>query len=93
MFSITDKDGTIFSADSAEKTVELYRAFHSEWNDDNGWTDWYGGECPVDKYSRVIVRYRDNRINSDPNLLSHNFYWEHYNTPSDIVAYKVVENA
>ncbi|AXY83340.1 3'-phosphatase, 5'-polynucleotide kinase [Acidovorax phage ACPWH] len=66
--------------------VELVR-------DENGFTIWRGGKQPEEtKGKRVEVRFRATDV---PNAVgdSEADSWQHYNSPSDIVAYKIVQDA
>ncbi len=53
---------------------------------DDGWIEWAGGECPVGNGVKVDLRFREGNelleIDAD-------WRWNHRDTPSDIVAYRL----
>lgn len=54
--------------------------------DNDGWIEWKGGECPVENYVNIEVKYR----NSD-----YGFYnsWMHTGSKYDIIAYRIIPEA
>lgn len=56
--------------------------------ENDGWKDWLGGDCPVDKFTKVEVRYRG--IDGEDVWSAGNFRWKHINHQTDIIAYKIV---
>ena len=75
------------AVDAMDKTAN--QKFHSIESD--GWIQWQGGECPVDKYTRVHVRYRCG--DEDTSLLvAGGLDWIHQEWNAfDIIAYRVVK--
>ena len=87
------------------KTIVHRDEFMKRWNERNkvvdseGWTQWNGGEMPVEKGTLIDVKYRRGIINehvkagettsggSIPNRLAIDF--KHDNNPGDIVAYRI----
>jgi len=59
--------------------------------DSDGWIPWNGGECPVAPLSLVKIRFRDGECDDNGCRIAGHLRWEHIDTPSDIVAFKVVE--
>lgn len=57
---------------------------------DDGWIEWGGGRPPVKPDVMVCVRYRKGK-EKEPDTAGH-YYWNHTNSPVDIVAYRVIEN-
>jgi len=70
----------------------------------NDWIEWNGGECPVETGTLVDVKYRNGNVNfhvmagvceccsgSDPSSSASN--WGHLDFHSDIVAYRVHNQA
>lgn len=65
--------------------------------DADGWIEWQGGACPVEKGTLVDVRFRDDSeslglpagesIGPFPN--AHQEYWERDDLPHDIIAYRL----
>jgi hypothetical protein len=55
--------------------------------DNDGWIEWHGGERPVGRLTNVMVKYRDGIRETHQASL---FFWDHKNTPKDIIAYRVV---
>lgn len=62
------------------------------------WIDWHGGKCPVAETTFLDVRFRDGEklhfvradvIKNDDERLS---LWNHTNSDSDIIAYRVRRN-
>lgn len=60
--------------------------------DEHGFTIWRGGEQPVAADALVLVRLRSGTLAARPSLVS-DLRWDHRESPGDIVAYKVVEEA
>lgn len=59
-----------------------------------GFIKWHGGECPVDPNTDVqVILRQDARNHPDMVRPARNWAWPHHNWASDIVAYKVVEEA
>lgn len=65
---------------------------------DDGWVEWYGGECPVPKGTFVDIRVRDGReeLNLAANTLTSGrnpdascAFWQHDDVRGDIVAYRL----
>lgn len=54
---------------------------------EQGYTLWFGGECPVDGYSIVDVELRDY-VTSEYNFAD-KIKWEHNEISEDVIAYKV----
>ena len=61
-------------------------------NQPDGWIEWSGGECPVDREALVQPRFRSD---SNEALLSVDragkFRWSNKDWASDIIAYRVIE--
>lgn len=57
---------------------------------DDGWIKWGGGDCPEKPTKFVEVKLRDGRLKG---AYSYLFAWKHFDNPSDIIAYRVVEGA
>ena len=57
---------------------------------DDSWTEWYGGECPVDADTVVEAKLReaDYVIKDKAGFL----IWERRGKISDIIAYRVVQS-
>lgn len=60
--------------------------------DKDGFIPWAGGECPVQHNIKVDLKFRDGE-QSSRKLHAGIYYWRHLGNGSDIVAYKVVEEA
>jgi hypothetical protein len=56
--------------------------------ENDGWIDWPGGDCPVDRNVTVQVQYRADDFGDTGNACS--FRWNHSGKASDIIAYKIV---
>lgn len=56
--------------------------------DTDGWVEW-GGECPVSKGDRFELKFRDGTC-SLPEI-DGRWSWPHFNSPDDIVAYRIVK--
>ena len=54
------------------------------------WITWNGGECPVDKYTRVEVKFRCG--DTDKQSIAASWDWWHgqENATHDIIAYRVI---
>lgn len=55
----------------------------------DGWIEWGGGRPPVKPDVMVCVRYRKGK-EKEPDTARH-YYWNHTNSPVDIIAYRVIE--
>ena len=57
---------------------------------DDGWIEWGGGDCPVDRVTEVEVKFKSGT--HDPGASAHIWDWT-YNNPNDdhIIAYRVVK--
>lgn len=54
----------------------------------NGWIEWKGGECPVQPTTPVLVQFRDGGVCDEACACI--WRWDHFASPSDIVAYRVL---
>lgn len=56
----------------------------------NEWIEWKGGRCPVPASTLVDVRHRSGREYFGASATyDHAAVWDHLNSPSDIVAYRL----
>jgi len=57
--------------------------------DADGWIEWEGGMCPVEKYAWVETRRRDGEVvePTPSGLLG----WQHFGSCEDIVAYRIID--
>jgi hypothetical protein len=55
---------------------------------DDGWTEWTGGECPVDGTTVVGVKFVDGYQNEYEACV---LEWGHSNDHADIIAYRTVK--
>lgn len=53
-----------------------------------GWTEWHGGECPVDSDAIVEVKYRSPKPYQFNNDRAGDFTWSHDGFDGDIIAYR-----
>lgn len=67
--------------------------------DKDGWIEWGGGECPVDRQARVDVRFRGSMcgISSYLDEPANYWLWQHATArgdfadeDDDIIAYRIV---
>lgn len=69
-------------------TVDELKKLVAAFDDDGGWIEWGGGECPVsgDTYVEAMLRngFEDTAKASEWN-------WKHDEEGGDIVAYRVVK--
>lgn len=78
-------------------TREQYEAALAAKND--GWIEWRGGECPVEKGTLIDVKWRDGRIDDSIQAkVSHGpespnkrnaISWRHFGIAHDIIAYRL----
>lgn len=54
-----------------------------------GWTEWHGGECPVDSDAIVEVKYRKPNPYQYNNDRAGDFSWAHDGIDGDIIAYRL----
>ena len=54
-----------------------------------GWTEWHGGECPVDSGAIVEVKYRKPNPYQYNNDRAGDFSWAHDGIDGDIIAYRL----
>lgn len=55
----------------------------------DGWTEWHGGDCPVDSDTIVEVKYRNPNNYQFNNDRAGNFSWSHDGIDGDIIAYRL----
>lgn len=55
----------------------------------DGWTEWHGGECPVDSDAVVEVKFRNPNPYQLNNDRAGDFYWSHHGFDGDIIAYRL----
>lgn len=62
---------------------------------DDGWIEWHGGECPVDKNATVLVKFRGCPHNDDAEgpYTAGLWSWSQAGGDGDIVEYKIVAPA
>lgn len=53
----------------------------------DGWIDWAGGECPVDRELPVAVKFRDG--DSEEGHQAGSYRWNHRDGNGDILAYRL----
>ena len=61
-----------------------------EAQDNDGWIEWGGGECPTNPYNKIEAKYRDKEIIFG---LAGEFSWKHFSESMDIIAYKIIDKA
>lgn len=61
---------------------------NNPWTDKDGFIPWAGGECPVQKDNKVVVKFRDGGSYLDTASV---FCWYEMGSYGDIVGYKAVE--
>ena len=54
-----------------------------------GWTEWHGGDCPVDSDEIVEVKFRRHNQHQYNNDRAGDFYWSHTGSNADIIAYRL----
>lgn len=72
----------------ADAQAEIARLKTLNFTNDGNWIPWFGGECPVEKYARVGVKFR-NEVEW-PEIAACLVRWGHSYSGDDIVAYRVV---
>ena len=48
---------------------------------------WFGGECPVDGDTKVMLYFRDGTFSMGDWCTAEDYIWEHRNSDGDIMAY------
>lgn len=78
-------------ADDYSETIitrEQYEAALAAKND--GWIDWGGGNCPVEKGTLIDVKHRDGEIyQNKPAMGDNNTRWSHTGSRGDIISYRL----
>ncbi|KAA5932347.1 MULTISPECIES: hypothetical protein [unclassified Pantoea] len=64
-------------------------SFKPEQQENDGWIEWGGGECPVDKKQVVHLKFRDGKVDDDGNK-AFIMRWSHIGTGWDIIAYRII---
>ncbi|MGK1930552.1 hypothetical protein ACR91X_24785 [Klebsiella pneumoniae] len=55
-----------------------------------GWIEWSGGNCPVEKGTLIDVKHRDGEIyQNKPAMGDNNTRWSHTGSRGDIIAYRL----
>lgn len=68
----------------------------------NEWIEWEGGACPVPDGTHVDVRFADlrefldqiacgSKLTNKSGSKAWRSYWQRYNIPADIVAYRLTD--
>ena len=71
----------------AELEAELASQTATPQPDSDGWIEWNGGECPVDRGTMIDAKFRnENRWSF---CFAHGLCWRHNSVPGDIIAYRV----
>lgn len=71
-----------------EVTREQYEAALAVKNE--GWIEWGGGECPVEKGTLIDVKHRDGEVyQNKPAIGDNNVCWSHTGFHGDIIAYRL----
>ena len=83
--SVTDNGTEFESGESSSDLIELVK-------DENGFTIWRGGKCPVSGDSLVEYRLRSGTVSTDQAKVL-DWSYDEDSDKADIVAYKVVEQA
>lgn len=80
------------------KLIYLKSLIPQDKPDPEGWIPHNGGECAVNYCDKVDIKYRDGLFSKDGGLriktgnkASH-YIWKHNNLPSDIIAYRIIED-
>lgn len=74
--------------DTAIITREQYEAALAAKND--GWIEWGGGNCPMEKGTLIDVKHRDGEIyQNKPAMGDNNTRWSHTGSRGDIIAYRL----
>lgn len=69
-------------------TREQYEAALAAKNE--GWIEWGGGNCPVEKGTLIDVKHRDGEIyQNKPAMGDNNTRWSHTGSRGDIIAYRL----
>lgn len=69
-------------------TREQYEAALASKNE--GWIEWGGGNCPVEKGTLIDVKHRDGEIyQNKPAMGENNSRWSHFGSHGDIIAYRL----
>ncbi|WP_048781761.1 hypothetical protein [Pantoea vagans] len=69
---------------SQRPSTDTYRQIEND-----GWTDWVGGDCPVGISDIVECKKKSGDISKNVAVL---LAWEHLGYSGDIIAYRVIEN-
>lgn len=83
--SVTDNGTEFESGESSSDLIELVK-------DENGFTIWRGGKCPVSGDTLVEYRLRSGTVSTDQAKVL-DWSYDEDSDEADIVAYKVVEQA
>lgn len=67
-----------------------HRDLRMKYPSTGNWIDWDGGYCPVDADAIVEIVFRDSD-NIERFIRASDLYWLHSGYPSDIIAYKIIE--
>lgn len=83
-----DRDDVDGQWQSAIITREQYEAALAAKND--GWIEWGGGKCPVEKGTLIDVKLRDGEIyQNKPAMGENNYNWTHTGSRGDIIYYRL----
>ncbi|ANN86135.1 hypothetical protein BI096_gp27 [Enterobacter phage Arya] len=99
-YCITAKNAPCLASDYATAIItrDQYEAALADTATTDGWIDWAGGECPVERGTLVDVRYRDSTAYPDkygtPALVAGGYgatdrHWLREGMRNDIIAYRL----
>jgi hypothetical protein len=89
-YSMLASDSTCLASDydTAIITRDQYEAALAAKND--GWIEWGGGNCPVEKGTLIDVKHRDGEIyQNKPAMGDNNTRWSNTGSRGDIIAYRL----
>lgn len=69
--------------------MSIDKKYKSALEGSDGWTEWHGGDCPVDSDAIVEVKYRNPSRNKYNNDRAGDFTWSHDGSNGDIIAYRM----
>lgn len=63
-----------------------------QYDKENHWYGWNGGECPVHPETRVELRFFGRETNKfETDAPADEFRWDHMGTDGDIIAFRIVK--
>lgn len=90
-YTLSTQQAQVILDDDLYVAVVFVVSDKSEQVEDDGWIEWKGGECPVNRDQKIRVKFKDG-IQEESIARDFIFVWRHYYDDNNIIAYKIIED-